>query len=60
MCWQCPCGPGVQVLMSTDVSNCCPHEEGLRVGCWEEWRGIDLGGGGGGRSREACELEREE
>lgn len=25
----CPCCPGVQVLMSADVSNCCPPEEGL-------------------------------
>lgn len=32
-------GPGVQVLMSTDLSNCCPPEEGLRV----------CGGGGLGR-----------
>lgn len=39
-------GPGVQVLMSTDLSNCCPPEEGLRVcvcvGGWVRKRGEAL------------------
>lgn len=43
VCRQHPCGPGVQVLMSTDVSNYCPPEEGLSVEESEERRGIDLG-----------------
>lgn len=36
VCGQCPCGPGVQVLMSTDVSNCVPPEEGVEGG--EVWK----------------------
>lgn len=32
VCRQRPCGPRVQVLMSADVSDCRPPEEGLGVG----------------------------